>query len=266
VVLRRKHLLEDVPTSRIRSVAMGFAELAGRAKVRTPLTAPFSGIPCVFYRFQVEEERQSQRGRRWTTVEQGATTEPFYLEDETGTLMVDPSGAETVLQRSYRTFRRDEGWFARRKRLSEWWIVPGQKLFIAGTVRRLRDEALERRAVLNDRLRELKHDQERLKSFDTDQDGQISTEEWGNAVLAVRNELVQEDLKAPPEPPEETIGVGKGSDETTFVIAERGERPLLLRLGLTSGAAIVCGSLAVTAFLVSLLTRAGVLSGWVFPW
>src|SRR5437867_10327719 len=96
IVLRRKRLLESVPTSRIRSVAMGFAELAGRAKIRTSLVAPFSGIPCVFYRFLVEEERQSQRGRRWTTVEQGSTSEPFYLEDDTGTLLVDPSGAETV--------------------------------------------------------------------------------------------------------------------------------------------------------------------------
>jgi hypothetical protein len=45
IVLRRKRLLENLPTSRIRSVAMGFAELAGRARNRSPLVAPFSGIP-----------------------------------------------------------------------------------------------------------------------------------------------------------------------------------------------------------------------------
>ncbi len=78
IVLRRKRLLENVPTSRIRSVAMGFAELAGRAKNRTPLAAPFSDIPCVYYRFLVEEERQGRRGREWTTIDQGQSSDPFY--------------------------------------------------------------------------------------------------------------------------------------------------------------------------------------------
>src|SRR5437867_13388410 len=83
IVLRRKRLLENVPTSRIRSVAMGFAELAGRAKNRPPLAAPFSDIPCVYYRYLVEEERRRSRGgREWTTIDRGESTQPFYLQDE----------------------------------------------------------------------------------------------------------------------------------------------------------------------------------------
>ena len=156
IVLRRKRLLENVPTSRIRSVAMGFAELAGRAKIRLPLVAPFSQIPCVYYRYQVEEERQRSRGgRQWTTIDRGESSETFYLEDETGSLQVDPAGAETVLQRSFQRVERGEGWFGRRKRYSEWWIVSGQKLFVAGTVRRLRNAVLERRMALGDRLKAL---------------------------------------------------------------------------------------------------------------
>src|SRR5881409_2538250 len=222
IVLRRKRLLENVPTSRIRSVAMGFAELAGRAKNRTPLAAPFSDIPCVYYRFLVEEERQGRRGREWTTIDQGQSSDPFYLQDETGALLVDPSGAEAVL---------------------------------------------ERRVALADRLRALKHDAEKMKTFDADHDGQIGTEEWGNAVRAVQDELVREEAKAPQEPPEESIAIGKGTDEKTFVIAERGERSLLIRLGLTAAGALLGGTAAVVVFLVSLLARSGVMGGgWVFPW
>src|SRR2546422_95745 len=267
IVLRRKRLLENVPTSRIRSVAMGFAELAGRAKNRTPLAAPFSDIPCVYYRFLVEEERQGRRGREWTTIDKGQSSDPFYLQDETGALLVDPSGAETGLERSFRRVECGEGWFGRRKRVSEWWIVPGQKLFVAGTVRRLRDAVLERRVALGDRLRALKHDAEKMKTFDADHDGQIGTEEWGNAVRAVQDELVREEAKAPQEPPEESIAIGKGTDEKTFVIAERGERSLLIRLGLTAAGALLGGTAAVVVFLVSLLARSGVMGGgWVFPW
>jgi hypothetical protein len=268
MVLRRKRLLENVPTSRIRSVAMGFAELAGRAKNRTPLVAPFSGIPCVYYRYLVEEERQRSRGgREWATVDRGESSDPFYLQDETGALLVDPSGAETVLQRSYRRVERGEGWLGRRTRRSEWWIVPGQKLFVAGTVRRLKDAVQERRVALGDRLRALKHDANRMKAFDADHDGQIGTEEWGNAVRTVQDDLVREEAMAPSEPPEESIAIGKGSDETTFVIAERGEKSLLLRLGLEAAGALLLGGTVVLVFGVSLLARAGaVRGGWVFPW
>src|SRR5213594_471721 len=223
ILLRRKRLLENVPTSRIRSVAMGFAELLGNAKNRTPLVAPYSGIPCVYYRSLFEEERQRTRGgREWTTLEQGESSDPFYLQDETGALLVDPAGAETVLERSYRQIERGEGWLGRRKRYSEWWIVTGQKLFVAGTVRRLRDAVLERRAALGDRLRALKHDPERMKAFDADHDGQISTEEWGNAVRSVQDEVLRDQVAPQPAPkPEDDVMIGKGSDETTFIIADR---------------------------------------------
>jgi hypothetical protein len=267
-VLRRKRLLENIPTSRIRSVAMGFAELAGRAKVRTPLAAPFSQIPCVYFRYLVEEERQrSKGGREWVTVDRGASSEPFYLQDTTGALLVDPSGAETVLQRSFRTMERAEGWLGRRKRYSEWWIVSGQKIFVAGTVRRIRDEVRERRLALGDRLRELKHDPEKMKTFDADHDGQIDSEEWGNAVRVVQEEVVREAAQAPQEAPEEGILIGKGTDESTFVIAERGEKALLMRLGLTAVGSFLGGGAAVVVFLVSLLSRAGVMrGGWIVPW
>jgi E3 ubiquitin ligase len=268
VVLRRKRLLENVPTSRVRSVAMGFAELLGVAKNRTPLVAPYSGIPCVYYRYLLEEERQRSRGgREWTTIDQGESTDPFYLQDETGALLVDPAGAETVLERSYRNIERGERWLGRRKRYSEWWIVTGQKLFVAGTVRRLRDAVLERRAALGDRLRTLKHDPEQMKRFDADHDGQISTEEWGNAVRSVQDELVREDAQAPAEPPEESIAIGKGSDETTFVIAERGGKSLLMRLRLEAAGSLAGGVVVVVVFAISFLSRAGVLQGgFVFPW
>src|SRR5262245_2931245 len=107
IALGRKRLLENIPPSRIRSVAMGFAELVGRARKRTPLSAPYSGIPCVFFMYRMEEEREGdRRGRRWAILEEGSSPDWFYLEDETGTLLVDPEGAETELERSYRNIER----------------------------------------------------------------------------------------------------------------------------------------------------------------
>lgn len=263
VLLRRKRVMENMPTSRIRSVAMGFAELAGTAKAKVVLAAPFSGIPCVYFRYLVEQEKTRRRGgRSWETIDRGESAEPFHLQDPTGMILVDPAGAETVLARSFRKTDREGGWFSRRKRYTEWWIVPGQKVFVAGTVRRLRDMALERKVALHDRLRELKRDPQRLNAFDADRDGQISTEEWGNAVRAVQDEVVRDEAgREAAAPPEDDILIGKGSDETTFLIADRSEKALLGRLALQAGAALAGGVGMVGVFTVSLLARAGLLPG-----
>ena len=269
VLLRRKRVLENVPESRIRSVAMGFAELEGIAQKKCDLVAPHSGIPCVYYRYLVEQEKSSGRGgRSWKTVERGESSEPFYLHDPTGTILVDPSGAQATLRQSYRNIEREGGWLSYRKRYTEWWIVQGQRLFVAGTVRRLRDVAQERRVALNERLRALKHDPTRLHTFDTDHDGQISTEEWGNAVRAVQDEVLSEQVAPQPAPkPEDDVMIGKGSGETTFIIADRSEKSLVGLLSLEAGAALAGGAGLVLVFTVSLLARAGLLKGgWVVPW
>jgi hypothetical protein len=268
VLLRRKRLMENMPTSRIRSVAMGFAELAGTAKAKGALAAPFSDIPCVYFRYLVEQEKTRRRGgRSWETIDRGESAEPFHLQDPTGTILVDPAGAETVLARSFRKTDREGGWFSRRKRYTEWWIVAGQKVFVAGTVRRLRDMALERKVALHDRLRELKRDPQRLSAFDGDRDGQVSTEEWGNAVRAVQDEVVRDAASGRAAAPEDDILIGKGSDETTFLIADRGEKTLLGRLALQAVAALAGGAGMVVVFSVSLLARAGLLpGGWIVRW
>jgi len=269
VLLRRKRVLENVPESRIRSVAMGFAEIEGTAQKKGDLAAPYSGVPCVYYRYLVEQEKTSGRGgRSWETVERGESSEPFHLQDPTGTILVDPSGAQATLRRSYRTIEREGGWLSHRKRYTEWWVVQGQRLFVAGTVRRLRDMAQERRAALNEHLRALKHDTARLKTFDADHDGQISTEEWGNAVRVVQDEVLREQVGGQEAPkPEDDVMIGKGSGETTFVIADRSEKSLLGLLSLEAGAALAGGVGLVIVFTVSLLARSGLLKGgWVVPW
>ena len=268
ILLRRKRLIENMPTSRIRSVAMGFAELAGLARPKATVAAPFSDIPCVYFRYQVEEERtRSRGGRTWVTTERGDSGVPFHLQDASGTILVDQAGAETILRQSFRKVERGEGFFGRRKRYTEWWIVTGQKVFVAGTVRRVRDLALERRATLHDRLRELKGDAQRMSTFDADHDGRISSEEWGNAVRAVQDEVVRDAASAPATAPEDDVLIGKGSDETTFVIADHSEKWLVGRLALQSGGALAGGAALVVVFGVSILARAGVLpGGWIVGW
>lgn len=97
---KRYKLIENIPTSKTRSLAIGLVEVAGTAEypAEPPLTSPFACVPCLYYRYVVQEERGSGKHRRWTTIAQGASTRPFFIRDETGVVPVEPEGAELHLQ------------------------------------------------------------------------------------------------------------------------------------------------------------------------
>jgi hypothetical protein len=256
-ILHEKRAIENTPRSRVRSVAMGFVELTGCARVRTPVVAPLSGISCIFYKFLIEQEESDGRdGTSWKTVERGQSAEWFDLDDGTGTLTVDPDGVEVELGQDYRTITRGEGLLARRQRCTEWRVTPGETITVIGTVRALRNLAQERQEAVHDRLVALKRDPARLRAFDADHDGRISTEEWGNAVRVIQDETVRAAAVAP-APPGPDMLLGRGEAERTFVISDRGQRALVRTLSIKAGIVLAVGA-ALTAFgVVSLFAGPG---------
>ena len=98
-------VLEDVPLTAIRGVAMGFVRVRGRATGEEVLTSPVSNLPCYYYNLHVEKwmvDKSENRGH-WVPWRRDSDAVPFYLEDETGKVLVYPRGAELDLARSART-------------------------------------------------------------------------------------------------------------------------------------------------------------------
>jgi len=89
--LALKRLLDNTPTARVRSMAMGLVEVNGKVEGRSRVTAPFSGRECVYWQVEV-----ATRGRRntWNTVHRNSSGQPFFLRDDTGVAMVYPKGAD----------------------------------------------------------------------------------------------------------------------------------------------------------------------------
>ena len=107
VLHQRKRLIESIPTSTIRSLALGLVEISGQAQPgESLLSAPFSGIPCVFYSYTVEEHVGSGKHARWETVANGTSEQPFFVNDSTGQVLVVPLDAELILP-DERTYRND---------------------------------------------------------------------------------------------------------------------------------------------------------------
>ena len=105
--LRKKWLIDDIPTSKALGVFIGLAELKGTAESDKPLTSYLAEIPCVLYIWKVEEHWSrmvttvgakgaptTHHESGWTTVAKDEQITPFYLKDDTGVIRIIPQGAE----------------------------------------------------------------------------------------------------------------------------------------------------------------------------
>ena len=94
--LRNSHLVEDLPTSKTQGVFIGLTELKGTAESEAPVTSCLAGVSCVQYSWEVFEWSQSARGgSTWKIVACGGEYPPFYLQDDTGIIRIQPKGAIT---------------------------------------------------------------------------------------------------------------------------------------------------------------------------
>ena len=107
---RRKRLIDNLPTSKTQGVFIGLVEIKGTAECEQPLTSYLAGAPCVYYAYEIEErwsrlvtttESDGRGGTRevtrresgWTQVDAQTESTPFYLQDDTGSVLVRPAGA-----------------------------------------------------------------------------------------------------------------------------------------------------------------------------
>jgi hypothetical protein len=100
-MLRRKRLILDTPVSKIRSAAMGVVELSGLATGPYTIAAPVTERACYYFRTIVWEWKHRGRSSEWVKVAAESVHVPFFLDDNTGKVLVDPRGAELDLHRDF---------------------------------------------------------------------------------------------------------------------------------------------------------------------
>ncbi|MCK9573438.1 MAG: E3 ubiquitin ligase family protein, partial [Candidatus Omnitrophica bacterium] len=214
-------MIENIPTSTIRGLALGLVELIGKAKKEKLLKSPFTGTDCVLYRYTVERYEKRGKSSRWVTVADGDTFYcPFWINDGTGQMLVFPKNAELMLPIDYEF---TSGWFKSmpsslvdfmrnngisyksflgnyQMRFREWYITEGQDVYVLGTANKTNNKTNDfmknRNETLNKRLGELKEDAVFMKEADADKDGNISQEEWSVAVNKVEREILQKEIEA----------------------------------------------------------------------
>jgi hypothetical protein len=152
--LQRKRLILDTPASKIRSAAMGLVEVNGLAAGPYTLTAPITGMTCFYFRTMAWQWEQRGRNSQWVKVADQSMHVPFFLDDNTGRVLIDPQGAEMDIHRDFHdefstslfssgldisasisTFLACNGVSTDKKiKIEEYCIKPKNALFILGTL------------------------------------------------------------------------------------------------------------------------------------
>lgn len=101
-LLQQRRLILDTPFSKIRSASMGMIEISGLAVGPYTMVAPLTSRPCYYYRTEVWEWKQSGRSQQWVKVAGECMHVPFFVDDNTGRILIDPRGAELDLHRDFR--------------------------------------------------------------------------------------------------------------------------------------------------------------------
>lgn len=100
-LLARKRLLLSTPTSKIRSAAMGLVEVNGAAVGPYTMAAPITGKPCFLYHTTAWRQRDGKK-QEWEKVADETLHVPFFIDDSTGQLLIEPLGADLDLHRDFR--------------------------------------------------------------------------------------------------------------------------------------------------------------------
>lgn len=219
--LRIKRNMENTPTSRIRSVAMGMVEVKGRAIRKYALVAPMSHTPCVYYRLT---RYRRDRNRRWQVISlTGSENVPFLLEDDTGRIEINPAGGRIRAGTRHEGVPGQVGLTRGMTDDSEKWveetIVEGTLLYVLGFAEVKSDSSGSLREKVQNALRELKQDPQRLKSFDLNGDGQICVDEWDRARQVVAEEVRSASISGQQR---------RKKQEDQIVIGRHRGRPLLI--------------------------------------
>lgn len=250
---RDARLMEDTPTSRIRSAAQGFVELVGTqdtAMDRRP-RAPLTGREATWWSYSIEKKEthrdsNGNRQTRWRTVEKKTSPDLILLRDGTGEVVVNPAGAQVTAghrERWYGHSRHpaggpgggDGGGIAGvvdfltsgRYRYTEELMRPGDPLFALGHFETRTsvpdsEERIRRRTEL---LAEWKENPAELVArFDEDGDGRVDMEEWERARAAAEAAVEEQVAREAGEPDVHLLL--KPPDGRPFVLSVKEEEEL----------------------------------------
>ena len=268
--IHRKRIIEDTPTSKIRSAAQGYVELFGHGQLMDgqPIISPLTGTTCTWYEYKVEERRQTGKRTEWKTIRKGVSDELFLIKDETGQCIIDPEGAHVTVAskdvwygnevspvRGPLSVNKKHHFFTnigrhRGYRYTEKLMHSGESLYAIGLYKTVGGAGakFDVNEDVRELIREWKTDTDALmKKFDKNGDGEIDLQEWQNVREEAYKQVMAEHSEQKTLPPVQIMN--KTNDKRRpFILSAIPQDDLTRRLHIYSVLSLslflICGSLS----------------------
>lgn len=180
---QRYRLIHDTPASIIASAAQGFVELSGQLRLTGPtqLTSLLAHVPCLWYHCIVRVKRNDD----WDTELDETSHDTFLLYDGSGACLVDPSGAEIISHHK-------KTWHEGTRQYTEYLLLEKDALYALGEFITFTDLSrhADAKRLLYALLDTWRQDSAALlERFDTNQDGELDSQEWERARQSAWSEI-----------------------------------------------------------------------------
>ncbi|NYZ74015.1 hypothetical protein H0O00_02645, partial [Candidatus Micrarchaeota archaeon] len=98
--------IKNTPTSKVRSAAVGLVELSGKAMPTVQGVSPVTKNPSVYWHVMAQyyhhkHDRHGHDQSEWVTFYSKTSTAKFYVEDDTGKMLIDPAGGEVRVKADF---------------------------------------------------------------------------------------------------------------------------------------------------------------------
>ncbi len=235
LLLYYRRMVENTPTSKIRSFSMGMVELSGKARLYFDLRTSATKTHCVYYRCRYYKYKKTNDGARWALTRSVSSGKiPFYIEDDTGRVLVKPEGAIFNIPMASQSFQgsyiptlslqlHDPN-----SKVVEEMLPVGARLYVLGSAH-IEKHGRKFRDILTDKLRTLKQSPETMAEYDINGDGRIDVDEWESARNDVERMVYAESLANGPGESESVVIEKPRFGLLPFIIADS-EKNLIRRL------------------------------------
>lgn len=224
--LKASLAIKDTVTSRISSAAQGYVEIIGKGLSGQSLSAPLSGLPCLWYEYSEYQNKSIwpnwfAGSKDWKLVSSGKFHEPFVISDGTAACQVDPKGA-------LMSNLDHDIWYDGKRRFHELLLLANKDIYVLGNFVTMGEEHAKAKVnkEVSALINEWKQTPEVMKAaFDLDNDGEISMQE-----MALVRARAQRGVKEKTEVKVEAVNtIGKPKDKRPFVISHHPHSKLVRR-------------------------------------
>jgi hypothetical protein len=152
VCFQRMRRIQDFPTSKIRSLALGQVEILGTVvPAKGALKDPLTGDKCVYYNWKAQI-LSGGKVKRYVNIDDESSLVAFYLQDDTGKVLINATDAQIDIREDcdyysgilksfppeVEEFIRSRDMLGHPERFVAYTIRPGDKLYVIGTAIRKR--------------------------------------------------------------------------------------------------------------------------------